>query len=185
MENPQRNLSSRGTFNDYNRESMLKPIDKFDGYFISEDGKVFCNLGKGNRRKTDRTVDLYEIKPRPSKTGYMRVYMRNTETNKRVDKYIHRLVAEYFLPNPENKPHVNHKNCDRGDNRSSNLEWITAKENTSQTMELEHNIRNSKGQFESNFNYLRYSLLPSEEEKTKIWLYNLSKACKNMSKDRV
>lgn len=38
---------------------MLKPIQGFTGYFISDDGKVFCNLGKGNRDK-NKTVDLYE-----------------------------------------------------------------------------------------------------------------------------
>lgn len=41
---------------------MLKPIKDFDGYFISNTGKVFCNLGKGNRRKR-ATVPLYEVKP--------------------------------------------------------------------------------------------------------------------------
>ena len=128
-------------------EPMIKPIEGFAGYFISDDGKVYCNLGKGNRRKTDRTVDLYEIKGRPTRTNYLRVYMRDSHTNKRVDKYIHRLVAQHFIPNPENKKYVNHINCNRADNSVKNLEWVTAKENTDQTVELKHVVRNDKGPF--------------------------------------
>lgn len=126
---------------------MLKPIDDFDGYFISDEGKVYCNLGKGNKRN-GKTVELYELKPRPTKNGYMRVYCRQISTGKRKDLYIHRLVAQYFIPNPENKKVVNHKNCKRDDNRVENLEWVTTKENVNYAMSL-GNLKRDKqtGQF--------------------------------------
>ena len=130
----------------------IKPIKDFIGYFISDEGKVYCNLGKGNRNR-NKTVPLYEIKPRYTKNGYARVCMRQSSTNKRVDKYVHRLVAEYFIPNPFNKKYVNHKNCDRGKNHYTNLEWVTVKENTSQTEKLKHIIRDEKGRYVSNFTY--------------------------------
>ena len=43
--------------------------------------------------------------------------------------FIHRAVAELFIPNPENKPHIDHINTIRTDNRAENLRWVTAKEN--------------------------------------------------------
>lgn len=139
---------------------MIKPIPNFDGYFIDDTGIVWCNLGRGNRRN-NKTTELYQIKGRPSNNGYLRVYIRNTVTNKRVDRYIHRLVAEAFIPNPDNKLYVNHKDFDRQNNNVNNLEWCTCIENTSITEKVGHVIRDELGRFISNFDY--ESILGSKE----------------------
>lgn len=82
------------------------------------------------------------------KTNLTRIYEVSTEGRIRVNgeikqpslnnvngyltiagKYVHRLVAELFLENPDGKPHVDHKNTNRQDNRVTNLQWVTCKEN--------------------------------------------------------
>lgn len=80
---------------------------------VSKTGIVFERPYKG------RTISL-----NPKKTGYCQVDFRNKK-----GCYIHRLVAETFIPNPENKPCVNHINGIKSDNRIENLEWCTHKEN--------------------------------------------------------
>jgi len=133
-------------------KEIIKAIKDFDGYYISNLGNVYCDLGKGNRNKANR-INMYKIKPRKTKQGYCRVCVRQISTNKRKDLYIHRLVAIYFISNPENKRYVNHKDCKRDNNKVTNLEWVTAKENTKQTETLKHITRDNKGRFVSNFKY--------------------------------
>jgi len=62
-----------------------------------------------------------------SNLGYMTVGF--TVNNKKVNKYVHRLVAEAFIPNLENKPQVNHIDCNKENNLINNLEWCTNSEN--------------------------------------------------------
>ena len=59
--------------------------------------------------------------------GYLRVTL--VKDRKRTIKKIHRLTAEAFIPNPDNKPCVDHINTVRTDNRVENLRWVTHKEN--------------------------------------------------------
>lgn len=68
--------------------------------------------------------------------NYIGAYKRINLVNRKLEKSkrnktlaVHRLVAEAFIPNPENKPQVNHINHLRDDNRVENLEWVTQKEN--------------------------------------------------------
>ena len=69
------------------------------------------------------------VKGYVEKNGYTRVRIENENLPKIVRTTIHRLVAEAFIPNPDNKPQVNHKDLNKQNNHYSNLEWCTQSEN--------------------------------------------------------
>jgi len=62
-------------------------------------------------------------------------YFVNLSVNGKIMiKYVHRIITETFIPNPDNLPQVNHKNGDKFDNRVSNLEWCTSQQNISHSL---------------------------------------------------
>lgn len=74
------------------------------------------------------------LKPSRARNGYLIVILCNGE--KKTGKLVHRLVAEAFVPNPENKSQVNHIDGNKINNKVENLEFVTAKENTNKAYEI-------------------------------------------------
>lgn len=96
-----------------------KDIEGYDGdYQVSNLGRVrsfkrgYCNVLKG-------TV---------SNRGYKMVHLRSAIKGPKFLS-VHRLVGKHFIPNPENKPEINHKDGNKLNNKIVNLEWVTRTEN--------------------------------------------------------
>lgn len=91
-----------------------KYIENSRDYWVTDEGRIF----RGER----------ELKKNRQHQGYVTVTITYMSGERKV-KFVHRLVAEYFIPNPESKPLVNHINLVKNDNRVENLEWVTHQEN--------------------------------------------------------
>ncbi len=75
------------------------------------------------------------LSPQENSFGYLRVLL-TAKNGKAKKELIHRLVGIAFIPNPENKPQINHKDSNPKNNNVENLEWNTAKENINQSDRL-------------------------------------------------
>lgn len=101
------------------------------------------------------------LKPHPNHRGYFMVDLyKNGEARKVV---VHRLVAQAFIPNPENKPEIDHVDTDRQNNKVSNLIWCTRKENCNNPLTLKHSGEARKGE-----KHYLYGKKLSEETKLKM-----------------
>lgn len=94
-----------------------KTIKGYENYLIGNNGEVYNKKTQHSKRATSNH----------SGKGYLYVDLYNLNKRKRI--YIHRLVAEYFIPNPNNKPYINHKDGNSRNNNVDNLEWCTPLEN--------------------------------------------------------
>lgn len=104
-----------------------------DYYSISNHGQAkslerFINYGHAIALRKERI-----LKPATDKGGYLRIGLHYNK--KVINKLIHRLVAEAFIPNPLNLPEINHKDCDKTNNYDWNLEWCTRQENLNHAIE--------------------------------------------------
>ena len=112
-------------------KEIWKDVKDYEGlYQVSNKGKI-----KSLRRKTtfvykrggQHTISEKYIKLFKNKYGYLKCYLY--KSGKREIFQLHRIVAEAFIPNPDNLPQVNHKDENKSNNNINNLEWCTNKYN--------------------------------------------------------
>lgn len=124
-------------------KEILKPIEEFPGYFVSNLGKVYSDSPRRG---------FYELTPRPNKDGYLRVALkkagvkretgstRNQGKGKTFQRPVHLLVAEAFLgPKPNPKSQVDHINNQRDCNHINNLRYISSSDNVKKSFEYNLN----------------------------------------------
>jgi len=134
MENQNLSLENlTEVYNGITYYEQWKDIIEFDGqYQISNFGRikgkeryVNSNYSQSGLRRIQESIKCLQNNGH----GYLQIYV--SLNRKRKVLYIHRLVGKYFIPNPQNKPEINHINGIKCDNRVFMLEWSTKKENIS------------------------------------------------------
>lgn len=107
---------------------------------VSKDGKIYSNI---SNKLLKTTV---------SKNGYEEIVIQFKNPRRCRTFLVHRLVAETFIPNPENKPQVNHKDGNKLNNNVNNLEWCTQKYNNMHAISNGFLVKNINGILQNNVN---------------------------------
>lgn len=103
----------------------------FPGYYISPEGVVYSRYDKRGRLSSEyKPLKIYT-----RSNGYQQIVLKIRKQGKLRRAYIHRLVAETYIPNPLNLPCVCHKDNNRTNNKVDNLYWGSYEDNTKQAME--------------------------------------------------
>lgn len=120
-----------------------KWIKGFEGtHSVDTDGKIY-------RYPNGEMNEAIEVAQCKHSAGYM--YSTLTRSNQQTNVLVHRVIAEAFVSNPNNKKYVNHIDCNKCNNNVSNLEWVTCRENVLHAYNAGLNGRKKKiGQYDVN-----------------------------------
>ena len=135
-------------------------------YLVFEDGRIYNSMN-------DKFFNQYT---NPAGYMYIKVHLLTKSGFVYRNYAVHRMVAETFIPNPENKPQVNHINGIKNDNRVSNLEWVTNSENMIHAYGKELRKPNSgeKVHF-AKYTSEQIEMVCKEIEKDELSLYEIEK----------
>lgn len=156
-------------------KEIWEKIEKFENYEVS-------NLG--NVRSFIKEKNGVVLKPQKNKKGYYQVLLYKNK--KPHPKRLHRLVAQAFIPNPENKPQVNHIDGNKLNNCVNNLEWCTNSEN--QIHAYKNGLEKPKTQrkirqYDIDGNYIKsFDYIRNAQKELNIDESSISKCCRGERK---
>lgn len=145
----------------------FKKIKGYENYLIGSNGTVF-----------NQSTGKY-LRPSKGSNGYLHLTLWN---GRKITHSIHRLVAEAFIPNPNNLPQVNHKDENKSNNNVDNLEWCTAKYNTTYGKGFIRRLqpvvqKNEKGEV-----IQRWNSIKEASDVLHIKYQNISRVCRGIRK---
>lgn len=157
-------------------KEIWKDIKDYEGlYQVSNLGRVKSLVRKLNDGRLWKEMILKQ----EINQGYARVLLSNNKNKKH--KRVHRLVAEAFIPNPNNYPIINHKDENRLNNRVDNLEWCTWKYNSNYgdcNLKIGKKLSKSVAQYDLNGNLIKkYDSISDVSRKTGYNISYLSNCC--------
>lgn len=126
-------------------------------YQVSNFGRIRSKTRIARNKNGNRIIQGKLLKPGLNSRGYSRLNVKTNAIHKHF--FIHRLVANIFVPNPQNKPHVNHLDSNPLNNHYKNLEWVSHLGN------MHHAI--NKGRFDNHFKRLTALFKESNERRQK------------------
>ena len=174
-------------------KEVWKDIKNFEGYYqISSFGRV-----KSVSRiihKNDGTIQTFQeriLTPyiNEKRNEYTYVYLR--KEGKKFPKFVHRLVAEAFIDNPDNLPQINHKDENPKNNRLDNLEWCDAKYNNNygtkkERLSANHPSKRPVGKYDDDGNVIAaYNSIVTAAACLHISSKTISEICRGISHPKI
>lgn len=150
-------------------------VPEFSKYYICAETCEILSLNKNT---------YYIMRPAVnSKTGYSTYLMVRmvSDKSKNIKRYIHRLMAEMFIPNPDNKKQVNHIDGNKHNNSISNLEWVSHKENAKHASDTGLLFMTGVSQYDLQGNFITsYKSIKEAELMTGVHNPNITKVMKGI-----
>lgn len=123
-------------------EEIWKDVKDYEEYYqVSNKGRL-RSKDRITQNRNGKIIKKGKILKCGTSKGYKVTEL--IKNGKRKSFYLHRLIAREFIPNVENKPCINHIDCNRKNNDIRNLEWVTYKENTAHMIMLGRENKNEK-----------------------------------------